>query len=467
MSEGKSTSTIWGARFQAMPHELMEIMNASISFDKRLYKQDIQGSLAHVKMLAQQGIIPKSDEESIKNGLKQIHKQIEDGSFSFTAALEDIHMNIESKLTVLIGDAGGKLHTARSRNDQVSTDLRIWTRNQTHITIDQIKSLIIELVKKADNYSHSIMPGFTHLQNAQPVTFGHHLMAYVEMFARDISRFQDANVRINECPLGSAALAGTSFNIDRDFTSDQLGFDRPMANSMDAVSDRDFVLEFLSCSAICSTHLSRLAEELVLWSSAQFGFVSLGDEFSTGSSIMPQKRNPDAAELVRAKTGRIAGSLIALLTVLKGLPLAYSKDLQEDKEQLFDAADMLQLCILAMTGMINNLSANTCNMKMAAKLGHSTATDMADWLVRVCNVPFRDAHHITGNIVRAAEQKGCDLSDLELEELQAVYQGFREDVYNVLTPENSASSRTSYGGTAPVRVTEQINIWKKRLQDDF
>ncbi len=454
---------MWGGRFASGPAAIMEEINASIGFDKKLYKEDIKGSSAHAAMLAAQGIISAADYDEIEKGLKAILAEIESGKFVFSRKLEDIHMNIEARLAELIGPAAGRLHTARSRNDQVALDFRLWVREETDKTIQSIRHLIETLLDRADQEVETLMPGFTHLQVAQPITLGHHLMAYVEMFGRDLSRMHDARERMNESPLGAAALAGTSFPTDRFMTAKALGFREPTRNSIDSVSDRDFALEFLSATAICAIHLSRLAEEIVIWSTAQFNFIHLPDSFSTGSSIMPQKKNPDAAELVRAKTGRINGSLIALLTIMKGLPLAYSKDMQEDKEQVFDAAQSLELSLAAMAGMIGDLEVNRDVMKKAAGSGYSTATDLADWLVRKLGLPFREAHHITGHAVALAEKKKCNLSDLTLEDLKTVYPDITEDVFDVLSVEKSVQSRKSYGGTAPQEVRRQIDYWKKRL----
>ena len=454
---------MWGGRFSTGPDAIMEAINASIEFDKRLGPQDIESSIAHVDMLGATGILNVSDVSAIKNGLKEILSELNSGEFEFSKALEDIHMNIEARLKDKIGDPAGRLHTARSRNDQVATDFRLWVRGQIDLIDKNIAELMKALLDQAQIGVSWIMPGFTHLQTAQPITWGHHMMAYVEMFARDRSRFKDARNRMNECPLGSAALAGTSFPIDRDHTARALKFERPTANSLDAVSDRDFALEFLTSSSICAMHLSRLAEELVIWSSAQFKFIDLSDRFSTGSSIMPQKKNPDAAELVRAKIGRILGANIGLMTVMKGLPLAYSKDMQEDKEQVFDAADNLNLALCAMEGMIQDLNANRENLEFAAKSGFSTATDLADWLVRVLNLPFRDAHHVTGEIVGLAERSKCDLSEIELKEMQKIHSDITEDVFTVLSIENSVKSRSSYGGTSPEEVQFQIDRWKRVL----
>ncbi len=460
----KTSNQMWGGRFASGPDAIMEAINASIGFDKRLAAQDIAGSRAHAAMLAAQGIVTDKDAEAIREGLLTILSEIEGGKFEFSTALEDIHMNVEARLRDLIGAPAGRLHTARSRNDQVAVDFRLWVRDQCDAADQALVALMQALLGQAEAGADWVMPGFTHLQTAQPVTWGHHMLAYVEMFARDRSRFADARRRMNESPLGAAALAGTSFPIDRHATAKVLGFDRPTANSLDSVSDRDFALEFLAASSICAMHLSRFAEELVIWSSAQFRFVAMSDRWSTGSSIMPQKRNPDAAELIRAKIGRIFGANVALMTVMKGLPLTYSKDMQEDKEQVFDAADSLMLALAAMTGMVGDMTANRPNLKAAASSGFSTATDLADWLVRELNLPFRDAHHVTGSLVAVAEGKGCDLPDLTLEDMQAVHAGIRADVFDVLGVENSVASRMSYGGTAPVRVREQIARWKEALK---
>jgi len=459
----KSANAMWGGRFASGPDAIMEAINASIGFDKRLARQDIAGSRAHAAMLAAQGIITDSDAAAIREGLLTVLSEIEAGAFEFSTALEDIHMNVEARLKEIVGEPAGRLHTARSRNDQVATDFRLWVRDQADAAIEGLGALIRALLDQAEAGADWVMPGFTHLQSAQPVTWGHHMMAYVEMFSRDLGRFTDARVRMNESPLGAAALAGTGFDIDRQMTAEALGFDRPMANSLDAVSDRDFALEFLSAATICAVHLSRFAEELVIWSSAQFRFVTLSDRFSTGSSIMPQKKNPDAAELIRAKIGRILGANVALFTVMKGLPLAYSKDMQEDKEQVFDAADNLMLALAAMTGMVSDLTGNRENLEAAAANGFSTATDLADWLVRELGLPFRDAHHVTGALVALAEGKGCDLADLALDEMRGVHAGISEGVFDVLTVQASVASRMSYGGTAPARVREQIAAWRERL----
>ena len=459
----KSSNAMWGGRFAAGPDALMEAINASIGFDQRLSAQDVTGSRAHAAMLAAQGIISSKDAETIREGLLTILSEIESGTFEFSTALEDIHMNIEARLKTLIGEPAGRLHTARSRNDQVATDFRLWVRDQMDAAIEGLQALIRAALAQAEAGADWVMPGFTHLQTAQPVTWGHHMMAYVEMFARDLSRFRDARARMNECPLGAAALAGTSFPIDRHMTAEALGFDRPMANSLDAVSDRDFALDYLGAASICAMHLSRLAEELVIWSSAQFRFVTLSDQFSTGSSIMPQKKNPDAAELIRAKIGRIMGANVALMTVMKGLPLAYSKDMQEDKEQVFDAADNLMIAMAAMAGMLGDMSANKDALERAAASGFSTATDLADWLVRELGLPFREAHHVTGALVKMAEDRGCDLPDLSLADMQTVQSNITAAVFDVLGVHNSVASRQSYGGTAPDQVRLQIARWKERL----
>lgn len=460
----KDTSNqMWGGRFAAGPDAIMEAINASIGFDQRMAAQDIAGSRAHAAMLAEAGILTDSDAAAIREGLLTVLSEIEAGSFEFSAALEDIHMNVESRLKEIIGEPAGRLHTGRSRNDQVATDFKLWVRDQIDAAISGIEALIRAFVSQAEAGADWVMPGFTHLQTAQPVTWGHHMLAYVEMLGRDLSRFKDARVRMNESPLGAAALAGTSFPIDRDMTAAALGFDRPAANSLDAVADRDFALEFLSVSSICAMHLSRFAEELVIWSSAQFRFVTLSDRFSTGSSIMPQKKNPDAAELIRAKIGRIFGANTALLMVMKGLPLTYSKDMQEDKEQVFDAADNLMLSLAAMEGMVKDLTANRDVLEAAAGSGFSTATDLADWCVRALNMPFRDAHHVTGSLVAMAEARGCDLPDLSLQDMQSVHAEITQDVFGVLGVHNSVASRLSYGGTAPTRVREQVSRWKTKL----
>ena len=459
----KSANAMWGGRFAASPDAVMEAINASIGFDQRLWAQDIAGSRAHAQMLAAQGIVAPEDAESILNGLSQVESEIAEGRFEFKTALEDIHMNIEARLKDLIGEAAGRLHTARSRNDQVATDFRLYVREAMDGIDASLLGLQKALLAKADAHAGTVMPGFTHLQTAQPVTFGHHCLAYVEMASRDRGRFQDARKRMNECPLGAAALAGTSFPIDRSATASALGFDGPTRNSLDSVSARDFALEALAAAAICATHMSRLAEEIVIWASAPFHFVALSDAFSTGSSIMPQKRNPDAAELVRAKSGRIIGALTGLLVVMKGLPLAYSKDMQEDKEPLFDALDALSLVIAAMTGMVGDIKVDEEALRAAASGGFSTATDLADWLVRVLGMPFRDAHHVTGAIVALAEKQGTELDKLSLEDMQKVEPRITKDVFDVLSVDASVASRTSFGGTAPDEVRKQIAWWQKQL----
>ncbi|MEM1272640.1 MAG: argininosuccinate lyase [Pseudomonadota bacterium] len=458
-----SSNAMWGGRFADGPDAIMEAINASISFDQRLARQDIEGSRAHAAMLARQGILTDKDAEAIREGLLTVLSEIEAGTLQFSAALEDIHMNVEARLTEIIGSPAGRLHTARSRNDQVATDFKLWVRAQMDAAIEGLTALQRAFLDQAEFGADWAMPGFTHLQTAQPVTWGHHMMAYVEMLGRDVSRFRDARKRMNESPLGAAALAGTSFPIDREMTAEELGFDRPAANSLDAVADRDFALEFLSCASICAMHLSRFAEELVIWSSAQFRFVTLSDRFSTGSSIMPQKKNPDAAELIRAKIGRIFGANVALMTVMKGLALTYSKDMQEDKEQTFDAADSLMLALAAMTGMVRDMAANRGALEAAASSGFSTATDLADWLVRTLGLPFREAHHVTGSLVKLAEDLACDLPELSLAQMQSVHGDITGGVYDVLGVHNSVASRNSYGGTAPEQVRAQIARWKRTL----
>jgi argininosuccinate lyase len=453
----------WGGRFAAGPSVVMQEINASIGFDQKLWRQDIRGSLAHATMLAKVGVITPQDERAIHDGLAAIAHEIETGRFPFDAALEDIHMNIEARLTERIGESGRRLHTARSRNDQVATDFRLWVRDAIDGLTGQVADVMRALADRAAVYAADPMPGFTHLQTAQPVTFGHHLLAYVEMLDRDRGRLADCRRRLNECPLGSAALAGTSFPIDRHATAKALGFDRPTANSLDAVSDRDFALEFLSAVAISAMHLSRFAEEIVVWCSAPWRFIRLSDAFTTGSSIMPQKRNPDAAELVRAKTGRINGALIALLTVMKGLPLAYAKDMQEDKEPVFDAAEAWALSLAAIAGMVRDMTPDVARMRELAGSGFATATDLADWLVRVLKLPFRDAHHITGRLVALAESSCVDLVGLSLEAMQAVEPRITADVLSVLTVEASVSSRTSFGGTAPANVAREAARWQAAL----
>jgi argininosuccinate lyase len=456
---------MWGGRFGSGPDPIMEDINASIDFDRQLYRQDIAASKAHAAMLAKKGIIAAQDAKRIAHGLDTILSEIEAGKFAFKRALEDIHMNVESRLAELIGPAAGRLHTARSRNDQVATDFRLWIRD----AIDEIDTALAEyqiaLALKALAHAATVMPGFTHLQPAQPVTFGHHLLAYVEMAARDRGRFADARRRLNESPLGSGALAGTSFPIDRAMTAKALGFARPTANSLDAVADRDFVLETLSACAIAAVHLSRLAEEIVIWSSPLMGLVRLSDRFTTGSSMMPQKRNPDAAELVRAKTGRIVGALAALMMVIKALPLAYQKDLQEDKEGAMDAIGALALSLTAMTGMVRDMEPDMEQMASAAAEGYSTATDLADWLVRALELPFREAHHVTGRIVAKAAEVGITLDRLPLKVMQAVEPRITKAVFGVLSVANSVKSRAVYGGTAPKNVRAQAKRWLKKLQN--
>ena len=455
---------MWGGRFESGPSAVMEEITPSIDFDKRLASQDIAGSRAHARMLAQQGIIEKADCEAILKGLDAVEKEISEGKFTFKRALEDIHLNIESRLVEIVGPAAGRLHTARSRNDQVVTDFRLWVREACGAADEGLKALQRALVAQAAKHADTIMPGFTHMQPAQPVTFGHHCLAYVEMFARDRGRFADAGKRLNESPLGAAALAGTSFPIDRKATAEALGFAQPMRNSLDAVSARDFALEFLAAAAIAATNLSRLAGEIVQWTTPAFGFVRLSDAFTTGSSIMPQKRNPDAAELIRGKTGRVLGDFLALATVVKGLALTYGSDLQEDKERVFDAADTLILSLAAMTGMVADLTANKDAMRRAAEPGYPTATDLADWIVRVLKKPFREAHHAAGAIVKRAEDLGVALDKLPLTEMQTIEPGITKDVLGVLTLEASVASRTSFGGTAPSRVREQIAFWQEKLK---
>jgi len=454
---------MWGGRFASGPDAIMEAINASIDVDRHLYRQDIAASKAHAAMLAKQGIIPAEDAKKIAGGLDAILAEIESGTFKFERSLEDIHMNVESRLAALIGPAAGRLHTARSRNDQVATDFKLFVRD----TIDALDAALAEfqrgLAEKALEHAGTLMPGLTHLQTAQPVTFGHHLMAYVEMIARDRGRFSDARKRLNESPLGSAALAGTSFPLDREMTAAALGFDRPTANSLDAVSDRDFVLETLATATICAVHLSRLAEEIVIWTSPLTGLMRLSDKFTTGSSIMPQKRNPDAAELVRAKAGRIAGALNALVLVMKGLPLAYQKDMQEDKEGAMEAFAALSLSIAAMTGMVGDIVPDVARMKKAAGEGYATATDLADWLVRSLKMPFREAHHVTGRIVAQAAETGIALHRLPLAAMQKIEPRITDEVFSVLSVERSAKSRESYGGTAPKNVRAQARKWLKKL----
>ena len=460
----KTSNTMWGGRFAAGPDAIMEAINASIGFDQRMASQDIEGSRAHAAMLAATGILTDSDADAIREGLLTVLSEIEGGTFQFSTALEDIHMNVESRLKEIIGEPAGRLHTGRSRNDQVATDFKLWVRDQFDAAEAGLIALIQALLGQAEAGADWVMPGFTHLQTAQPVTWGHHMMAYVEMFGRDLSRVRDARKRMNESPLGAAALAGTSFPIDRHMTAEALGFDCPSANSLDAVSDRDFALDFLGVASITAMHLSRFAEELVIWSSAQFRFVTLSDRFSTGSSIMPQKKNPDAAELIRAKVGRIYGANTGLMMVMKGLPLAYSKDMQEDKEQVFDAANSWMLAMAAMEGMVKDMTANRDSIKAAAGAGFSTATDLADWLVRVLGMPFRDAHHVTGTLVALAESKDCDLPDLTLEDMKSAHEHITAEVFDVLGVQNSVDSRMSYGGTAPEQVRIQVQRWKDILK---
>ncbi len=460
------SNKMWGGRFSSSPDAIMEAINASIDVDRHLYRQDIAASKAHAAMLSEQGIITAEDAKKIAAGLDTILSEIEQGQFNFQRALEDVHMNVESRLAELIGDAAGRLHTARSRNDQVATDFRLWVRD----TIDQLDAALADyqraLAEKALEHADTVMPGLTHLQTAQPVTFGHHLLAFVEMADRDRGRLADARKRLNESPLGSAALAGTSFPLDRDMTAKALGFDRPTANSLDAVSDRDFVMETLAAATICAVHLSRLAEEIVIWTSPLTGLMRLSDKFTTGSSIMPQKRNPDAAELVRAKAARIAAAFQAIVVVMKGLPLAYQKDMQEDKEGAMDALGALSLCLAAMTGMVHDIEPDAARMKKAAGEGYATATDLADWLVRSLNIPFRQAHHITGTIVANASKAGMPLHRVPLEDMQKVEPRITDDVFKVLSVDRSVQSRTSYGGTAPKNVRLQAKRWLKRLGKD-
>jgi len=459
-----STNKMWGGRFESGPAAIMREITPSIDFDKRLAAEDLAGSRAHCRMLATEGIISKDDGQAILDGLTAIEKEIADGKFVFKRELEDIHLNIEARLAELIGPAAGRLHTARSRNDQVVTDFRLWVRSACERADQGFLALQRALFAQAEKHVETIMPGFTHMQVAQPVTFGHHLLAYVEMFGRDRGRFEDAKKRLNESPLGAAALAGTSFPIDRDATAKALGFARPMRNSMDAISARDFALEYLAACAIAAVHLSRLAGELVQWSTPMFGFVKLSDAFTTGSSIMPQKRNPDAAELIRGKTGRVLGDFVSLATVVKGLVLTYGTDLQEDKERVFDAADTLELCLAAMAAMVTDLTAQPDRMRAACEPGYPTATDLADWVVRVLKKPFREAHHVAGSIVKAAETQGLTLDRLSLADMQKIEPAITADVFKVLTPEASVASRMSLGGTAPARVKEQLHHWRSVLK---
>ncbi len=460
-------NALWGGRFAAGPAAIMERINASIDFDRRLYAQDITASQAHARMLAARKIITQADATAIEQGLDTILREIEAGEFEYSRALEDIHMNIEARLRELIGEPAGRLHTGRSRNDQVATDLRLWVRDAIDSLDTGLRHLQAALIDRAEQYAALVMPGFTHLQTAQPVTLGHHLLAYVEMFGRDRGRFADCRRRLNECPLGAAALAGTSFPIDRRQTAHELGFERPTANSLDSVSDRDFAIEFLSAASLTAIHISRFAEEIVIWCSQNFAFIQLSDAFTTGSSIMPQKRNPDAAELARAKAGRIIGAMTALLVVMKGLPLAYGKDMQEDKEPVFDAADNLALAIAATAGMVADLQANEAALRAAASAGFPTATDLADWLVRRLDMPFRDAHHVTGALVRLAEQENIGLAQLSLAQMQSVEPNISNDVYDVLSVDASVASRSSFGGTAPERVAAAAKLARQRfLADD-
>jgi argininosuccinate lyase len=460
------SNKMWGGRFASGPGAIMEEINASIDFDKALYRQDIAASKAHADMLAKQGIIAADSAKKIAHGLDTILSEIEAGTFSFKRALEDIHMNVENRLGELIGEEAGRLHTARSRNDQVATDFRLWMRDTIDALDTALSGFQHALAEKALAHAGTVMPGLTHLQTAQPVTFGHHLLAYVEMVARDRGRFADARMRLNESPLGAGALAGTSFDLDRDMTAKALGFDRPAANSLDAVSDRDFAIETLAAASIAAVHLSRLAEEIVLWTSPLTGLVKLSDKFTTGSSMMPQKRNPDAAELVRAKTGRVIGALNALLIVMKGLPLAYAKDMQEDKEGAMDALGALALSIAAMTGMVTDLEPDTPRMKKAAGEGYATATDLADWLVRSLKIPFRDAHHLTGRIVAKASEANVPLHRLPLSTMREVEPRIGEDVFSVLSVDRSVKSRVSFGGTAPKNVRAQAKKWLRKLEKE-
>ena len=458
-----AASQMWGGRFARGPAAIMEKINASIGFDKRLADQDIAGSKAHAAMLAKQGIISQADADAIRAGLDRVKEEIDSGAFTFKVELEDIHMNVEARLAELIGEPAKRLHTGRSRNDQVATDFKLWVRDALDRAEQGLKALQSALIDLAEKHTDTVMPGFTHLQAAQPVSFGHHLLAYVEMFGRDRGRLRDARARLNECPLGSAALAGTPYPIDRFMTAEALGFDRPTANSLDAVSDRDFALEYLAAASICGMHLSRFAEEIVLWCSAQFRFIRLTDAFTTGSSIMPQKKNPDAAELVRAKAGRVIGSLNSLLVAMKGLPLAYSKDMQEDKEPVFEADDTLALCIAAMEGMVRDMQPNVPALKEATDRGFLNATDLADWLVRELDMPFREAHHVTGRAVKLAEDKRVGLTGLTLEELQSVEPRITQAVFPALSIEASLDSRRSFGGASPVRVREAVKAARERF----
>ena len=462
-SSAPAASQMWGGRFARGPAAIMEKINASIGFDKRMADQDIAGSKAHAAMLAKQGIITQADADAIRDGLDRVKQEIDSGAFTFKVELEDIHMNVEARLAELIGEPAKRLHTGRSRNDQVATDFKLWVRDALDRADQGLKALQAALIDLAEKHTDTVMPGFTHLQAAQPISFGHHLLAYVEMFGRDRGRLRDARARLNECPLGSAALAGTPYPIDRFMTAQALGFDRPTANSLDAVSDRDFALEYLAAASICGMHLSRFAEEIVLWCSAQFRFIRLSDAFTTGSSIMPQKKNPDAAELVRAKAGRVIGSLNSLLVAMKGLPLAYSKDMQEDKEPVFEADDTLALCIAAMEGMVRDMEPNVPALKEATDRGFLNATDLADWLVRELNMPFREAHHVTGRAVKLAEDKRVGLTGLSLEDLQSVEPRITAAVFPALSIEASLDSRRSFGGASPVRVREAVKAARERF----
>ena len=463
MKKQPAANTMWGGHYSTGPAEIMARINECLDVDVRLYAEDIAGSLAHAQTLGDCGILSGKDVKAIQKGLRQILGEIESGAFTFKSELEDIHMNVESRLAELIGDAAGRLHTARSRNDQVAVDFRLWTRTAMERAGNLLHDLQKALVAQAEKHAATIMPGYTHLQPAQPITFGHHLLAYTEMFGRDASRFADARERLNECPLGAAALAGTSFPTDRSQTAKLLGFKGPMRNSLDAVSDRDFAMEYLACANITAIHLSRLAEEIVLWTSDAFRFVKLSESFTTGSSIMPQKRNPDAAELIRAKSGTITAQNIQLLTLMKGLPLAYNKDMQESKPPVIKAADELEMMLAAMTGMIRDMTANVGEMRAAANRGFLTATDLADWLVRELGLPFRKAHHVTGRIVVMAEEKNCRLDELSLKEMQSVEPKLTKAIFDVLNPESAVNSRTSLGGTAPENVTAEAKRWRRKL----
>jgi argininosuccinate lyase len=453
----------WGGRFAQGPSAIMQAINASVGFDRKMWRQDIRGSLAHAAMLAHVGIISAADEMAIREGLEKVAAQIEAGDFEWSEALEDVHMNIEARLTESIGEAGKRLHTGRSRNDQVALDVRLWVRDAIDGLSEQVRDVMRALVARAAEHAGTVMPGFTHLQPAQPTTFGHHLLAYVEMLSRDLSRLADCRARLNESPLGAAALCGTGFPIDRHMTAAALGFDGPTRNSLDSVASRDFAAEFLFCCAMCATHLSRFAEEVVIWTNPYFGFVKLSDAFTTGSSIMPQKRNPDAAELVRGKTGRMFGALVGMLTVMKGLALTYFKDMQEDKEGIFDSAETLTLSLAAVAGMVKDMQPNVARLATAAGAGFSTATDLADWLVRELKMPFRDAHHVTGKLVAKAESMGTELAALTLTEMQAVEPRITDAVFGVLSVAASVRSRTSYGGTAPANVARMAAEWQERL----